>query len=91
MCAWTAIPNVAQNVHLVNGQALYHLTNGCDEVSCLSSLYYTVYDTLKVGLLVAVLGILMHQFLDDVGKLLWKSLAHLATGVFAAHALAHTD
>ena len=87
----TAVPHVAQDVHLVYGQALYHLADGRDEVACLSRLHYAVYDALEVGLLVAVLGILVHEFLYDVGKLLGQGLAHLAAGVLAAHALAHTD
>ena len=91
VCTGAAVPYVAQNVHLVNGQTLYHLADGCYEIACLACLYNTVYDTLEVGLLVAVLGIFMHQFFDDVGKLLGQCLAHLATGVLAADALAHTN
>ena len=76
-----AVVDVAQDVQLVDGQALDDVRDGHDEIVGTSSRDDSVHNDGHVGRLILVVRAFVQQFLDDVGKLLGQRLAHLAAGV----------
>ena len=73
----TAIVDVAQNVQLVDGQALDDVTDGADEIIGTPCRYDGVYDDADIGCLIVIAETLVQQLLDDIGKILRQRLAHL--------------
>ncbi len=81
MGARAAVVDVAEDMELVDGQALDHVADGHDEVVCPARGDDGVDDDTDVGGLVAVAQALVEQFLDDIGEVGREGLAHLRTGV----------
>ena len=77
VCSGATIVDVTQDVQTVDGQALYDCSNGTDEVVSTASGDNRIDDDIHIGSLVMVVGALMEQFLNDIGKLLRQRLAHL--------------
>ena len=76
-----AVVDVAEDVELVDGEPLYDVTDGADEVVGASGGDDGVDDDADVGSLVLVVAALVEQLLDDVGEVLWQRLAHLGACV----------
>ena len=72
-----SVVDVAQDVQLVDGQPLYHLGYGHDEVVGPARGDDSVHDDVHVGRLVSVLRVLMEQFLDDIGEVGGQRFPHL--------------
>lgn len=72
-----SVVDVAQDVQLVDGQPLYHLGYGHDEVVGPARGDDGVHDDVHVGRLVSVLRVLMEQFLDDIGEVGGQRFPHL--------------
>ena len=87
--AWSAVEYVAQDVELVNAQALDDRTDGSNETLRLPRLYDAPDDAVEIGVLVIIARTFVQHFLYDVGEALGQSLAHLAARVFAGYRLAH--
>ncbi len=85
----TTVVDVAEDMQLVDGQAVDHVADGDDEVVGAPRGDDGVDDGAHVGGLVHILGVLVQQFLDDVAELRRQALAHLRPGVFARHLAAH--
>ena len=58
-------------MELVDGKALDNVGDGYDEVVGTPSADDGIHDDVDVGRLVMVFGMLMQEFLDDVGKIAW--------------------
>ena len=91
MCTWAAIVDVAKYVKLVDGQTLDDVADGADKIVGTTCRNDGVYNHAYVGCLVVVAQTLVQQFLDDIRKIGWERLAHLGTGVLAAHVATHLD
>ena len=85
----SAVVDVAQDVQLVDGQPLYDVTQGADEVVGAPRRDDGVHDDRHVGRLVLVVGTLVQQLLNDVRELLRQRLAHLRARVLRRHVAAH--
>ena len=84
-----AVVDVADDVQLVDGQALDQLRERLDERDAAPGAHRRIEDARVVRLLVHAVVVLVHQLLDDVGELGGKRLAHAACRVLARGALAH--
>ena len=84
-----AVVDVAEDVELVDGQPLYHVADGADEVVGSACRDDGVDDHGHIGGLVLILRTLVQQFLDDVAEVLGERLAHLRAGVFRGDVAAH--
>ena len=71
MCSWTTVVDVAQDMELVDGESLDDVSDGYNEVVGTPSADDGIHDDVDVGRLVMVFGMLMQEFLDDVGKIAW--------------------
>ena len=87
--SWSAVEYIAQDVQLVDAQALDDRTDGYDEVLRLPGLYDALDDAVEIGILVIIARTLVQHLLYDVGKLFGQRLTHLAARVFAGDRLAH--
>ena len=86
--AAAAVEDVAEDVQLVDAQALYQVADGADEFISPSGGHDGLDDAVEVGLFVIVLRRLMQQLLYDIGKFLRERLAHLGTGVLRRRSFA---
>ena len=83
------VVDVAEDMELVDGQALDDVGDGYDEIVGATRGDDGVDNDIDVGGLVVVVGTLMKELLDDVGEIGGQRLAHLRAGVFARHVAAH--
>ena len=84
-----SVVDIAQNVELVDGQSLYDVADGTDEIVGASRRDDGIDNDGHVGSLVLVVCSLVEQFLDDIGEVLRQRLAYLATSILAADIAAH--
>lgn len=68
MRARSPVEYVSEDVKLVDAQPLYQVADGADEFICPSGRDNCFHDTVEISLFVVILGRLMKQFLDDIGK-----------------------
>ena len=66
VCARTAVEDVAEDVQLVDRQALYHVADGNDEIVGTTSRYDCVDDDVDIVSFVGIVCALVQQFLYDV-------------------------
>ena len=83
MCAWSAVVHVAENMEIVDGEALNDVADGYDKVVSRAGGDDGIGDGRDIGCLVHVIGALVQQFLYDVGELSGQCHAHFGTCVFA--------
>ena len=81
MCPLSAVVDVAKDMQLVDGQTLDDITNSNDKVVGTSGRDNGVDDAADIGGFVNIVGTLVHEFLDDVAKLLRQRLANLRASV----------
>ena len=91
VCARSPVEYIAQDVQLVNGQMLYHVTEGFDDVAGLLRRDDGLNDAVDVVAFVFVLGVFVEQLFQDVGELLRQRFAHFAAGVFRGDDATHFD
>ena len=84
-----AVEDVAEDVQLVDAQALYQVADGADEFISPSGGHDGLDDAVEVGLFVIVLRRLVQQLLYDIGKFLRERLTHLGTRVFGRDRLTY--
>ena len=77
VCALSSVVDVAEDMQLVDGQSLDDVTDGYDEVVSASCGDNRIDNATNIGCLVYVISAFVHQFLDDIAKLLRKRLANL--------------
>ena len=82
VCTGTAIIDVAQNVQLVDGQTLDNVTQSNNEIVCTTCRDNSVDNDADIGCLIVVIGTLVQQFLDNIGKLFGQRLTYLRACVF---------
>ena len=79
--AGTAVIHVTQQVQHVDGQLLNQVAHGDDELIDTVRRDNGLDNHIDVGLLVRVAAVLVHQLLDDIGKVLGKRLVDLGAAV----------
>ena len=89
MCTRATIVDVAQDVELVDGQALDDVADGADEIVSTTCRYDGVDNHTDVGCLIVVAQTLVQQLFDDIGKIAGQRLTHLRAGVLAADIATH--
>ena len=72
MGARATVIDVAQDMQLVDGQALDDVADGHDEVVCPPRGDNRIDDDADVCSLVAVAQALVEQFFDNIGEVLWE-------------------
>ena len=91
MGAGAAVVDVADDVETVDGQTLYQLTHGGDEVVGASRRYDGRDNLLEIVLLVGVGLGLVEQLLDYVAEVFGQSFVDFRAGIFRRNALADLD
>ena len=76
---------------MVYDHGLDQITERRNERLRASDLDNGIDNRIIIGFLVQNLRFFCDQFLDDIGKIPWKSLANLGSGVFGGSSLAHLD
>ena len=89
--ARSAVEDVAEDMELVDGEALDEFAERHDEACGAPRADDGLDNHAHVSLLVAVVAVLVEEFFDDVGKLLRQTFAHFRTGVFRGNAAADGD
>ena len=85
------VVNISQDVKMVYDHGLDQITERRNERLRASDLDNGIDNRIIIGFLVQNLRFFCDQFLDDIGKIPWKSLADLGSGVFGGSSLAHLD
>lgn len=85
----STIVDVAEDVQLVYGKPLYHVSDGDDKVIGTACGYDGVDDDVDISCLVMVFCMFVQEFLYDVREVAWQRLSHLRAGVFARHITAY--
>ena len=81
----TTVVDIAQDMQLVDGEALDDIGDGNDEIIGTAGRDDGIYDDIDVCRLVMIFGMLVEQFLDDIGEIARQRLAHLGTGILAGN------
>ena len=72
VCSWSAIVYVAEYMKLVDGESLYHIGNGYDEIVSTSCRDDGIYDDIYVCCLVVIFRMLVQKLLYDIGEIAWQ-------------------
>ena len=85
----SAVVYIAQDVQHVDGELLYEVAHGDDEVVGPLRRDDGAHHYVYIGLLVGVARVLVQQFLDDVGEVGRQGLVHFRPRVLRRHVAAH--
>ena len=83
--ARTAVVDVAEDMELVDAEALNHVAHGFDEVFGLTGEDDCLDDTVEVGLLLVVVRRLVEELFNDVGIAAGQGLTHLRARIFGRY------
>ena len=81
----TSIIDVAQNMELVDGEALDDVGYGDNEIIGSACADNRINNNIDIGCLVMIFGMLVQKLLDNIREIAWQRLAHLASGIFAGN------
>ena len=85
----TTVEDISQDMERINGQALDQLTERRDEIVGSTGADNGIDDDTHISLPVRKHGVVVQQFLNDVGEFLWQGFAHFGTGIFRGYILAY--
>lgn len=72
VCSWSAIVYVAEYMKLVDGESLYHIGNGYNEIVSTACRDDGIYDDIHVCSLVVIFRMLVQKLLYNIGEIAWQ-------------------
>ena len=88
--SWTSIVDIAQNMELVDSQALDDVGYSDDEIIGSACADNRINNNIDIGCLVMIFGVLVQKLLDNIREIAWQRFAHLASGIFAGNITAYS-
>ena len=79
--SWSSIIDISHYMQSINGQTLYQVTHGNDKIIRPSGRDDCADNHIDVSMLIRFDRRLMHQLLNDIGKLFRQRLTHLRSGI----------
>lgn len=88
--SWTSIVDIAQNMELVDSQALDDVGYSDDEIIGSACADNRINNNIDIGCLVMIFGVLVQKLLDNIREIAWQRFSHLASGIFAGNITAYS-